>query len=246
MDPRMLQIMENYENHALKLDDSFKFKCRGCGKCCKHREDILLTPRDLYNIAKELGRTNEYVIDRYCEIYIGGSSRIPIVRLKAVGLEKVCPFLLNKRCVVHKVKPVVCALFPLGRAVSDPANQAESKNIQPRYFLQPATCGSEAHIHTVRSWLEQFGIPAEDEFYTLWTQTVYFLSTCFTALEERKASEYVMEMLRNAALSGLYAHYDIALDFMPQFKENASKLQKVLSKVNGEAVKFLGGARDGE
>ena len=40
MDPRMRYIMENYDNNALNLDDTFAFKCRACGKCCKNREDV--------------------------------------------------------------------------------------------------------------------------------------------------------------------------------------------------------------
>jgi Fe-S-cluster containining protein len=246
MDTRTRQIIENYENHTLGLDDSFKFKCRACGKCCKNRTDIILTTRDLYNIAKELDRTHEDVIERYCEAYIGGSSRIPIVRLRAIGSEKACPLLRDKRCVVHKAKPVVCALFPLGRAAPAPAGQTEPQNIRPRYFFQPATCGSEAHTHTVRSWLEQFGIPAEDEFYTLWTHAICFLSTCLSALEEGKVSERTMEMLWNAVFASMYVHYDTALDFMTQFRNNVSKLKKVLTNINSEAESFRGGAADGK
>ena len=43
MDKRMQEILENYEKNALGMDDTFQFKCRECGKCCKNREDILLT-----------------------------------------------------------------------------------------------------------------------------------------------------------------------------------------------------------
>ena len=29
-------------------DDTFRFHCTQCGKCCTERDDILLTPRDLF------------------------------------------------------------------------------------------------------------------------------------------------------------------------------------------------------
>jgi hypothetical protein len=206
----------------------------------------MLTTRDIYNIAKELGRTHEDVMERYCESYIGGYSRIPIVRLKAVGAEKICPLMRDKRCIVHKAKPVVCALFPLGRAAPVSGDQKEPPNIRPQYFLQPATCGSQAHTHTVRSWLEQFGIQTEDEFYTLWTQTVYFLSACLSTLEECKVSERVMEILWNAVFSSMYVCYDIALDLMPQFRDNVSKLKKLLNNIKSEAESFLGDAANGK
>ena len=54
MDPRLKTIAENLDSWKLGLDDSFQFHCTTCGKCCIDREDILLTPRDLYNASKAL------------------------------------------------------------------------------------------------------------------------------------------------------------------------------------------------
>ena len=31
-------------SHKMGLDDTFRFHCKACGKCCKNREDVLLTP----------------------------------------------------------------------------------------------------------------------------------------------------------------------------------------------------------
>ncbi len=182
MDNRTEKIYQDMQAGALGLDDTFKFKCRGCGKCCKNREDILLTARDLHNIARDLGRTIPEIVERYCEVYIGGTSRMPVVRLRPTGPDKACPLLRNKRCIVHKSKPIVCALFPLGRAFARPeedAGDAGTQDIKPQYFMQSNVCGSKEHEQTVRSWLEEFGIPAEDEFYSLWTQAAIAVSTFF-------------------------------------------------------------------
>jgi Fe-S-cluster containining protein len=248
-DPRMRNVMYNYDHNALGLDDTFQFKCRECGRCCKNRTDIILTPRDLYNIAKYLGRTIEEVVKRYCEVYIGDSSRIPVVRLKPAGPEKTCPLLWEKKCKVHGAKPVVCALFPLGRASSSPSDGQDSETppeIQPRYFMQPATCGSQVHTHTVRSWLEKFGIPVEDEFYVLWTQTILFLRKYFNGLEDRKASEYMLTPLWNATFTTLYIDFDTELEFMPQFRDCVMKLKDALISLKATTERLLGGGKDGE
>lgn len=34
--------------------ETIKFKCDRCGKCCKHRGDIALTPMDVFQISKYL------------------------------------------------------------------------------------------------------------------------------------------------------------------------------------------------
>ena len=47
MDNRLKEIADNLDKMKIGLDDTFKFNCTMCGKCCKNREDILLTPRDL-------------------------------------------------------------------------------------------------------------------------------------------------------------------------------------------------------
>jgi Fe-S-cluster containining protein len=241
----MQKIFEDYENHSLGLDDTFRFKCRGCGKCCKNRDDILLTARDLHNIARDLGITAAETVNRYCESYIGGTSRIPVVRLRSRGPEKACPLLWNRRCKVHRAKPVVCALFPLGRAYAGPAGSGAGgspSEIGPRYFVQSAACGSQAHTHTVRSWLEKFGIPAEDDFYVLWNETVMFLSDYFRGLEEKKTPDHILERLRDITFVTLYIGFDPNLDLVPQFRKNAAKLKDCLLKLKAMA----GGALDGK
>ena len=240
IDKRMQDILEIYENNSLGLDDTFQFKCRGCGKCCKNREDILLTARDLYNIAGHLGRTVEYIVDRYCEVYVGDASRLPIVRLKPSGPEKVCPLLRDRRCIVHKAKPVVCALFPLGRGTSMTKTDGgieTSDRFQPRYFVQPASCGTPDHTQTVRSWLEQFGIPAEDEFHKLWTEAITIISEFLRSMEAREITEKTMELCWNAAIFGLYMNYDPKNELIPQFRENAVKLLAVFNDISAMAEK---------
>lgn len=45
------------KTRALKPGQKFRFHCMQCGDCCRHREDILLTPFDLFRIAGHLSIT---------------------------------------------------------------------------------------------------------------------------------------------------------------------------------------------
>ena len=235
MDQRMEKICKDMQENALGLDESFTFRCRACGKCCKNRHDILLTPRDLYNICLSLGRTPQYIVERYCETYIGESSGVPLVRLNAVGHEQACPFLRNKRCVIHKHKPVVCALFPLGRSLffeneEENADVPEEPNIV--YFNQNSDCGGKEQIHTVRDWLSQFGLAADDEFFILWTKTLKPVAELCARLEAHSSSnEESMDIVWGLVFAALYLEYDTEKELIPQFRENADELLDILRTV---------------
>lgn len=116
MDKRLKEIVDNFDSMKIGADEPFRFHCTMCGRCCINREDILLTPRDIYRMAKELQISPEELFKRYCETYIGHDSCIPIVRLKPRGSVKRCPLLKDRKCSVHKAKPGVCAMFPIGGA----------------------------------------------------------------------------------------------------------------------------------
>ena len=72
---------EEIERQLLDLDSKFNFKCRKCGKCCKHQDTILFNTRDIFNIARKLQLTPAEVIEKYAETYIGSASKIPVVHM---------------------------------------------------------------------------------------------------------------------------------------------------------------------
>lgn len=117
MDNRLKEIADNLEKLKIKPDDSFSFGCTMCGKCCINREDILLNPKDMYNIAKKLNTTPKEVAGEYCDAYIGEDSRMPIIRLQPRGTVRRCTFLKDRKCSIHEAKPTVCATFPIGRCL---------------------------------------------------------------------------------------------------------------------------------
>lgn len=224
MDERLKDIVDNFEQLLIGVDDPFKFRCTMCGKCCYHREDILLNPKDIYNISKELGLTPQEMIEQYCETYIGGDSRMPIVRLRPRGTVQRCPLLKNHKCSVHKAKPVVCAMFPIGRCLK--MDEKAIKDITTDdilYIFQHPGCGDERETHTVREWLESFGMSVKDEFFIEWQKVVTELCMIFRKVE-KMLSPNTMMMAWQSAYVGLYLHYDMAADFMPQFTENAKKV----------------------
>lgn len=231
MDEGVKRIIADIEEHNLGPDDKFKFHCTMCGRCCTHRDDILLTPRDIYNMSKELGIKPEELAEKYCEIYVGPDSRFPIVRILPSGNVQRCPMLKNRKCMVHKAKPTICGMYPLGRGIKIVGEDVSSIKTEDTFFFFPDPgCGNDSQEHTVREWLGEFGIPVEDVFFVLWQKTFVMLSNIFQEMEKKTNAE-VMTMMWRTTFHDLYIAYDMGQDFQQQFERNAKKVTDAVNSI---------------
>ena len=227
------ELVRDLESMTIGLDDTFKFHCDQCGKCCTHREDIILSPMDIFKMAKELKMTPVEFYHEYCVFNIGEHTRMPIVRLASEGKDTHCVLLKNHRCSVHKVKPAVCAMFPLGRYMSfekDDYNAESIDNSKVKYLLQPPECGDESETHTVREWLSGFDIKLEDEAFVQWQKAISQFSNKFKELEKKQDMLTMMEIWFVVRVS-LYLQYDTSKEFLPQFNYNVENLLKLLDDI---------------
>lgn len=227
------ELFRDLESMTIGLDDTFKFHCDQCGKCCTHREDIILSPMDIFKMAKELKMTPVEFYHEYCVFNIGEHTRMPIVRLASEGKDTHCVLLKNHRCSVHKVKPAVCAMFPLGRYLSfekDDYNAESIDTSKVKYLLQPPECGDESETHTVREWLSGFDIKLEDEAFVQWQKAISRFSNKFKELEKKQDMLSMMEIWFVVRVS-LYLQYDTSKEFLPQFNYNVENLLKLLDDI---------------
>ncbi len=232
------KMIETIKDHTVSLDDTFRFHCTQCGKCCIYREDILLPPRDLYKIAKELNMTVPDAFHQYCETYIGSNSRIPIVRLKPRGSVRRCPLLKDRKCMVHKAKPGVCAMYPLGRYLAiDPATResVKTEDLQIKYLLQPITCGDKSEVHTVRDWLADFDIKSEDQIFLQWHAFVQLAGAVFARMEKILSPEE-MQPIWDIFFCQMYMKYDTKKEFLPQFTSNICSMKELLQQLSSLEV----------
>lgn len=233
MDNRLKYIGEHLDEMLIGLDEKFRFHCTQCGKCCINREDILLNPKDLYNIAATLSISQEEAVKQYCETYMGGTSRLPIVRLRPQGSIKRCPLLKDRKCMVHKAKPTVCAMYPLGRCLAisqDTMSRIETAELKPQFILNEVDCGDNAEEHTVREWLESFGIPVEDQYYIRWQRLAMLASKIIKSVEGSWTPNG-LNMLLTLIFNMLYLGYDMDKEFEPQFEERSEELRTILVKI---------------
>jgi len=226
---RVDQIMDDIEQRRLGPDDTFRFKCYGCGKCCKNRTNILLNAQDVFRMSRHLRLEPKQLLERYCETYIGGQSIIPLVRLLPRGKFNACPLLKDNRCLVHSAKPTVCALFPLGRFMSKSPDNPDAPP-EPGYFLQQITCGGHKS-NTVRGYLESFGLSVEDGFFAKWSDILVYLTGYCQEAIRKCVSEGAMERLWGIMHHFLYTAYDLEADFQPQLEANFFSLRSLLEEI---------------
>ena len=181
--------------------------------------------------------TPPQMVDAYCEPYIGGDSRFPLVRLKPRGSIKRCPLLKDRKCSVHNAKPTVCAMFPIGRCVASEIKPSK-KNTDDKfpigeiqYIFSDPHCGDYSKTYTVREWLQEFNLELEDEFFIKWNQTLIRCQSAIKKAEKRFAPQ-TMDMLWNAVYISCYLDYDMSKDFMQQFIDNTEKLNDIMDMIN--------------
>lgn len=206
---------------ALKREDSFYFDCDLCGNCCKGREDILLSPYDVFRLAKGLNMTTEAVIKKYCSVYLGSQSRLPVISLYPVAPNAHCPF-LSDGCLVHDFKPSVCLMYPLGRYLKE-------ETVEVMYFLQDITCGEKMSLRTVDDWVKGL----DEETFVTWSNFVMELTQ-----NEKIRTIFAEDILSPAAdilfhflVFALYTDYDIEMDFLSQLKEVRNTVMEILGSL---------------
>ena len=205
------------------LDDKLLFGCKACGKCCLNRHDILLTPYDIFNIAKYFNRKTEYVINRYCELYIGQDSKLPIARLNPVPPTSACPFLREKKCRIHLAKPIVCRVFPLGRLINAEGTQVE--------FVDAGVCPENPPLRefSVRDWIGHAASEEAEKAGVAFTKRAGAVATTLRSEEAKNLGKDELSYVYSTLTQAFYLNYDTSAGFLKQFNRNITAMCKKLS-----------------
>lgn len=253
MEQEIKRLLKEHDMEIIGLDDPFDFKCRGCGKCCRNRHDIVLSPKDVFRMAKHLGVDIESFLDTYCKVTADSSGMAVVVSLKAVGGNDRCPFLDGRKCQVHAVKPTICALYPIGRKFDGGIpNSITDLNPSPtvEYIHVQLDCEHKHRKQTVRAWLEHSGIPVNDAFYLDWNAHVTKMAWFIHIIKNREATDLTMQVVLEMFFQISYLNYDLEKDFAPQFEQNMKDVDENIEDFTIAAEALLpdrdGGDKNGQ
>lgn len=164
---REVNLSDISDGKLYELNDMVRADCNdctGCFACCHGMgNSIILDPYDIYLLSNHLNMTFEQMLADKIELHVVDGVILP--NLKMDNRTERCVFLNEAgRCSIHKFRPGICRLFPLGRYY-------ESKSF--RYFLQVNECKKENRAKVkVKKWLDTPDLKKHETFVNEWH---YFL-----------------------------------------------------------------------
>jgi len=235
------------------MDEKFRFHCNGCGDCCRNRDDIYLSPSDLFKMSKHQRMDPKDFSEKYC---IMSSSHVENFVMPAIYLKpehklfgyvftgsftngtdkgnlipvdtRDCPFIGDDNlCKMEEAKPTVCRLFPLGRFVdrSDDPPRVE-------YIVSKYTCGvDDGEEHSVVDWLESMRVTDEAHFLEYSLNIAFIarnLSKLFDWFSHEEDGKEFFYTVYSIVGSYLYTAYDIDSEFQEQYRRNMDSIHGFL------------------
>jgi Fe-S-cluster containining protein len=91
-----------------------RFKCNGCGECCRWGGSVLLLDEDVRKISDFLGLAEGVFIDKH--------TRLAPNRKQLALLDQAdgsCEFLEGDSCRIYEARPTQCRSFPHGWSVPE-------------------------------------------------------------------------------------------------------------------------------
>ena len=145
----------------LGLADAFSFSCHSrlsCFNTCCRNKHLPLTPYDILRIKTNLNIHSDDFLDRYVVYRPDPESGFPILSIKMLQENAVCPFVTSEGCAIYHDRPTACRLYPLGR--SSGINLKKSKTEEFYSLLHITRCDGlkEDKVWTVAQWVKNQGL----------------------------------------------------------------------------------------
>lgn len=186
--------------------------CKGCSDCCQNMEEtIVLDPYDIYMLTNGLNKKFEQFLNNEIMLKVIDGIVLPVL---AMNNENSKCFFLDEsgRCSVHKIRPGICRLFPLGRIY---------ENNGFSYIMQADECSKKNRSKVkISKWLGIEHIAKYEKFVIDWHEFLGSVREDVSSMEQEKANQVGMVLLKMFYMDG----YDTE-DFYSQFYARIEKLQ---------------------
>lgn len=150
--------------------------CEGCSACCRGMgQSIVLDPLDVWRLKKARGLDFNGLLEESLELHVESGLTLPNLRMD--GQADACVYLSGEgRCLVHRDRPGVCRLFPMGRLYEDRTFS---------YFLQTGECRKERRAKIkVRRLLDMDDLDRYEDFIREWHYFLEDIQNAMTALTD--------------------------------------------------------------
>lgn len=194
--------------------------CAGCSSCCKGMgNSIVLDPADIYRLTSLRGISFENLMQDNIELNVVDGIILP--NLKLSGKDESCSFLDNEgRCSIHKYRPGMCRMFPLGRIYHDRTFD---------YFLQKNECVKECTKTKVKikKWLD---IPELNKYESYISEWHYFLKDMEKFIKENGNDNTAKDINLYLLQTFFITPYEKE-NFYGQFEKRMTNAKKALASL---------------
>lgn len=191
--------------------------CKGCSACCEGMgESIILDPLDIFNLTTGLSITFEELLADAIELNIFDGVILP--NLKMTGEKEACYFLNEEgRCSIHRIRPGICRLFPLGRYYEDDGFQ---------YFLQVHECKNPNKTKVkVKKWIDTPNLQQNQIYVKEWHDFIRNTQEKLVSLSD----DTLIKKIDMFILQQFYIErYHVEEDFYEQFNTRLAKAKSVI------------------
>lgn len=188
--------------------------CSGCSACCQGMSDtIILDPYDMHLLTSGLNASFDSLMEKYIELRLVDGIILPNL-LMDPNTDR-CNFLSKEgRCTIHKIRPGICRLFPLGR-IYDHGSYA--------YFLQKDECKKTNRSKVkISKWLGYPDFAEYEKFVADWHYFIKDLTDELSKNTDQKQLQKIQYML----LTLFYRKpFDQGRSFYEQFYERLSMIR---------------------
>lgn len=188
-------------------------ECSGCSSCCRGMgQSILLDPYDLYQLQAATGQTFAQLMQEKIELHVEDGLILPSIKMQS-GLDA-CGFLNSEnRCSIHRYRPGLCRLFPLGR-------NYDEKGL--RYFLLDDACKIQNRTKIkIKKWLGIETLPKYEQFLFDWHDLRREIQT---QIMDRQSDAYTQKINVKFLETYYQRPYDTGKEFFDQFEERKKEV----------------------
>lgn len=190
--------------------------CHDCSLCCQGMgSSIVLDPFDIFRLTNYTGKDVQTMIGPHIELNVVDGLILPNL-LMDKETER-CSFLNQEGwCSIHKGRPGICRLFPMGRVYDETAF---------KYFLQVHECPKDKIKIRVKDWIDTSDLIRNERFINQWHD---YMKQCRELLKQAQ-DDRVNKTLTMYLLNQFYIKkYDVNEDFYEQFDQRLADGNKVV------------------
>lgn len=188
---RRVDLSEISDGRLYSANDMVKADCHGCegcfACCCGMGTSVVLDPLDIHRMTQGLHIGFEQLLKTGIELNVVDGLILP--NLKMTGEKEQCAYLNEQgRCTIHRFRPGICRLFPMGRYYEENGFH---------YFLQIHECRKETRGKIkVKKWLEIENLRAYEAYIFRWHRFCLACEKAVETLEEENIRILTLYILK--------------------------------------------------